>query len=940
MGKQSAKQVAVRAAATAAAKMKREDAQRLEFLEQEFVRLSRLEAKRTEESEEEIEQEESEEEISEESGTEKGNNFYEKEYRKERKKAKRAKTSLDKARDKLETERAEWKDAKKSLKKQNQELEKELAKTRKRLETTEFKISDLCSNKENLRTDVSRLGKKVARVEEQKEKAVLKASEKARQEVNTFAVKEDGIVSSTARDLSRDLVAIGLKPGMVGPALDRVLAAAGVEVKGNLSRTTVRCTVIEGGVAADLQLVDAMKESDGFTISGDGSTHRSINYESHFITVNKDGTHKSYFAGLTRAPTHTSQEQCDAWERLFRHLTAVYNASPLAKQNGLIDVRELIQLLTGMLSDHAEDQKKLAALLEALKQAWDRELRGEDAMLDLGTVALFPFIAEATATVVKDAGGHEIWNSLSEDEQAYRKEEVYRALYRRLGQEAFEKLTPTQQRTIDLFIWSGCEIHKDLNTVKWGAIAMGKWWVENNVQGPKKLLNKANKDAAAIGGRAGENAVEVSFGGAIKATSIAGALFNHKDDKKGQHDTYRIVFEEKLGHLGTFPDTLNNRFQTHALAAEQLILHLDLYILFLLQVKDRKEKRNWNNLEQNLWDALHDIPTLTELAALAVYSQTISVPYIAYIRQDRNRNALDMGPHHQKVLAACKAVVDNPELVLGPDAFHSPATVDGAQFHRPEIMYAVHRLAPSLPHLRSLVQAIFTGAFEAWPRFMTEFGKSSDLSAEERERSFRHTTNDLNESAFGILRRNWRFAGNTSLLWHNSRVQYKMNGTREYIAEMDDETRAFLWKEARRMMEAGKEKEDRKRQALHDLAVVAKKQKRDTERKEKQDAKYQELLSLHPIYLTPASFPAKFTIPKIILQLAWHRTFSPARTQVPIKSKCGSNRAALLETLTRAMELFRNEGKSADECIRDVQDALSNEEDSREADNEEEDMEE
>lgn len=141
------------------------------------------------------------------------------------------------------------------------------------------------------------------------------------------------------------------------------------------------------------------------------------------------------------------------------------------------------------------------------------------------------------ATVVKNAGGQETWNSLSESEQALRMEEVYHVIYRRLGQEAFAKLNPVQQCTIDLFVWSGCQIHKDLNTVKWGVIAMGKWWVDNNVQGPKKLLNKLNKDTARIGGAAGEHAEDVSVGRAIKATSIAGALFNHKDNKKGQHDT-------------------------------------------------------------------------------------------------------------------------------------------------------------------------------------------------------------------------------------------------------------------------------------------------------------------------------------------------------------------------------------------------------------------
>ncbi|KAE9383067.1 hypothetical protein BT96DRAFT_1009684 [Gymnopus androsaceus JB14] len=681
--------------------------------------------------------------------------LYEKGYRNEVKKAKWAKSSLDKTKEKLEKERAEWEEEKKVFAKRGREAGKEISELKKKLKVSNLTHSNLRADKENLCANINCLNKVVSRAVNNKNKAVLKAVENTKKEVNTFQVKEKGVVTDSVQDLARDLVAVGLKPGMVGPAVNRVLSAAGVNVNGTILHTTTCRAIIKGGVAADLQMTEAMKNSDGFVVSGDGTTHRSLNYELHFVTVNKDGSRKNYFAGITTAPNHTSQEQCDAWERLFRRFTDLYNHSPLGKQKG----------------DHAEDQKLLAKLLENLKRVWDCELRGEEAMLDMNMVLLASVIMEATTATVYAAGGAEAWASLSPEEQAHHTENVYRAIYQCIGQNAFESLSLDQQRTIDLFVWMGCEIHKDLNTVKAGAVAMGKWWEANNVPGPKKLLNRSNKDAAKLGGAAGKNAKEVSVGGAIKATSIAGALFNHKNDKTGQHDTYKIFMEEKLGCLATFPDTSNNRFQTHTLAAEQLIVNLEAYKDFLCLVKDKKEKRNWNNLEQNLWDALNDLPTLHELAALAVYSQTISVPYVAHVCQNPDRNALDMGPYHQDVLAACKAVINNPNVVLGADTFHAPATLGGGQFYRPEVMYAVHRMAPSLPHLCPLVQRFFTGAYEAWPCFMTEFaagGKIVQLTAEERKCAARNTTNDLNESAFGIFRRNWRFAAHTSILYHNS----------------------------------------------------------------------------------------------------------------------------------------------------------------------------
>jgi hypothetical protein len=37
---------------------------------------------------------------------------------------------------------------------------------------------------------------------------------------------------------------------------------------------------------------------------------------------------------------------------------------------------------------------------------------------------------------------------------------------RTIGQEEFDKLTPEEQQDIDLFIWGGCRMHKNLNVFK------------------------------------------------------------------------------------------------------------------------------------------------------------------------------------------------------------------------------------------------------------------------------------------------------------------------------------------------------------------------------------------------------------------------------------------------------------------------------------------
>src|SRR6266545_4481259 len=99
-----------------------------------------------------------------------------------------------------------------------------------------------------------------------------------------------------------------------------------------------------------------------------------------------------------------------------------------------------------------------------------------------------------------------------------------------------------------LFIWAGCGCHKDLNTVRGGYNAMERWWKEHNINGPVLLANWDNdiileerNQAIAYGDevtQAQEQALNRSTCGAIKTAQIAGAIFNHKDDKKGHHDFF------------------------------------------------------------------------------------------------------------------------------------------------------------------------------------------------------------------------------------------------------------------------------------------------------------------------------------------------------------------------------------------------------------------
>ena len=147
--------------------------------------------------------------------------------------------------------------------------------------------------------------------------------------------------------------------------------------------------------------------------------------------------------------------------------------------------------------------------------------------------------------MIKNAGGKHKWNSLPENEQSDQKATMLEQLVIKLGKEAFELLSDDEKRIMKLFIWAGCGCHKDLNTVQGGYSAVMRWWLENNVEPPILLANRDN--AAILDGVTSEGdvenavqaqAVEKTSHGAIKATQLAGAIFNNKFDKKGHYDTY------------------------------------------------------------------------------------------------------------------------------------------------------------------------------------------------------------------------------------------------------------------------------------------------------------------------------------------------------------------------------------------------------------------
>ena len=185
---------------------------------------------------------------------------------------------------------------------------------------------------------------------------------------------------------------------------------------------------------------------------------------------------------------------------------------------------------------------------------------------------------------------------------------------------------------------------------------MEKWWKEHHIEGPVLLANQDNSmvlekrnQAIAQGDEVTpvqEQALNWSTRGAIKTAQIAGAIFNHKNDKKGHHDFFRNWWKKHVGISVTFPDTSNNRFQSYCYAAAALLLYLQIFREFLEHLRITKQNGKLNHMESNLWKALHDPATHAELVILALYGEAIFYPYVKKIcttsESGETQNMLDL----------------------------------------------------------------------------------------------------------------------------------------------------------------------------------------------------------------------------------------------------------------------------------------------------------
>ncbi|CAE6442660.1 unnamed protein product [Rhizoctonia solani] len=202
----------------------------------------------------------------------------------------------------------------------------------------------------------------------------------------------------------------------------------------------------------------------------------------------------------------------------------------------------------------------------------------------------------------------------------------------------------------------------------------------------------------------------------------------------------------------------------------------------------------------NIVNALKCPATLLELIVITLYGQMVSKPYMRLVRTAtvEGKGLADLASLHTHVQDHLKKIIDNPQLLFGPDAAINPLTLDGFEQDEQEIVATLQRHESVLPRLQELFVAFCSGSLKTWIRFTDEFlpgGALSSMSTEQANKAFMPPTNDANEGALGTWRVWTRRFPRLTQYRFNAIMMNQQNHTEEYI-EKNMTTKQLTWMRA------------------------------------------------------------------------------------------------------------------------------------------------
>ncbi|KAJ7892116.1 hypothetical protein B0H14DRAFT_3428199 [Mycena olivaceomarginata] len=157
--------------------------------------------------------------------------------------------------------------------------------------TLEARIVCLTRELNTAQTELAAVHKRNAEIVKQKnslKKRVYRLPDRIEMEAkkrNTQAIKDGGVISEAIRTCVRDLVAANVPVDNVAAVISSVAEAFDITLVGNLTARGVGRIVKEGGVLAELQIVDELQQTNSATLSGDGTSHKHVQFESRHMML-------------------------------------------------------------------------------------------------------------------------------------------------------------------------------------------------------------------------------------------------------------------------------------------------------------------------------------------------------------------------------------------------------------------------------------------------------------------------------------------------------------------------------------------------------------------------------------------------------------------------------------------------------------------------------
>ncbi|KAJ7049120.1 hypothetical protein C8F01DRAFT_1093817 [Mycena amicta] len=742
--------------------------------------------------------------------------------------------------------------------------------------------------------------------------------------VSHMKAKRGRSYSTELRALARLMVRSGCKQGQVGTVMQEV----------------ARRAVLEGLVAAEIQLGFELKCAESFTISSDSTSRRNLNYKSHHIHLrppvglNADGsfrfseTAKTHAGGIASTVNHSTETSKSIWLEKLEGYTTRYSGSPLGRLHGFVNLRHLAKHLVGMCGAHANNEKALAGEMQKWKH--------EELLKELDEKAFNTLMQQVKELKqlqqqwfrkkIDDAGRLPGWMGLSEEERAIHDLATYHAMLRELGESELKKLDDDKRQTLTKWVWTGCCMHKEQNSFKGGNTRMNAYWKELGVDGPLILANKENAKAVhrvlhpeAGDGPVGDEDLQRFTNSAFGAAETAQPYRPTRAS-----DKTLIFLAEQLGvPIKRFPPTSQTRFGSFGDASCELIARRKLYRQFLSEMSRLKVRPGFTNIELNVYNVLDDGPTLTELAILAIYYIFVAAPYMSRVRAPAEvaLNAIHLGPLHREVVDHCQTLIDEPEAILDATKDdYARVTFNGELLgtERVEVMEEIKKLRAvgKLLYLREMLVAFLDSAKATWIRFSSEFapgGLIDGLSDSQKGRVWLPATNDHNEGALGTFIVYMRNHPTATLLTQNALAMFVQNKTQEFMNNwFTPEDHQNLIVEAQRLDSAGLEQKQKHLQYEYDQRVLAEKHQKELDAAAK-EARIQAALDTVPLIKSVDNVKKKWMTRDHLdeqldkLRRMWN-TNGVEKIKFPLKKdmkNCPEKQAALIAAFTTHLELLK-----------------------------------